>query len=141
MRILGLDLGTRTMGIALSNPSQTLASMKETYRFADRDFDAAFAYICTYIEQYAIKEVALGLPLHMNGSYGDSAAYCLSFKERLESLGLEVVMIDERLTSVMANKLSAFLNNSAAKRKAKVDQMAAVEILQTYLDQKRSKHG
>ena len=77
----------------------------------------------------------------MNGSMGDSANYCLNFKERLEEAGFIVHMVDERLTSVIANHVAAFLKDSAQKRKSRVDQMAATEILQTYLDQKRSSNG
>ena len=141
MRIVGLDLGTKTLGIAMSDSSLKLAFGKETYRFKDRDFDAAFDYIKDYLNAKNIKEVALGLPLHMNGSMGESANYCLDFKERLEVAGFIVHMVDERLTSVIANHVAAFLKDSAQKRKARVDQMAATEILQTYLDQKRSSNG
>ena len=141
MRIVGLDLGTKTLGIAMSDSSLKLAFGKETYRFKDRNFDAAFDYIKDYLNAKNIKEVDLGLPLHMNGSMGESANYCLNFKERLEEAGFIVHMVDERLTSVIANHVAAFLKDSAQKRKSRVDQMAATEILQTYLDQKRSSNG
>ena len=138
MRILGLDLGSRTLGIALSSADEKMALMKETFRFAEGDYDAAFEKTLEYIDKYDIKTVVLGYPKHMNGSVGEKAQLSEDFKAALEEeRSVEVVLEDERLTTVMALKTMAGLNTDRKKRKANVDQMAASTILQTYLDRKK----
>ena len=138
MRILGLDLGSRTLGIALSSADEKMALMKETFRFAEGDYDAAFEKTLEYIDKYDIKTVVLGYPKHMNGSVGKKAQLSEDFKAALEEeRNVEVVLEDERLTTVMALKTMAGLNTDRKKRKANVDQMAASTILQTYLDRKK----
>jgi putative Holliday junction resolvase len=138
VRILGLDLGSRTLGIALSSADEKMALMKETFRFAEGDYDAAFEKTLEYIDKYDIKTVVLGYPKHMNGSVGEKAQLSEDFKAALEEeRNVEVVLEDERLTTVMALKTMAGLNTDRKKRKANVDQMAASTILQTYLDRKK----
>ena len=130
MRILGLDLGSRTLGIALSSADEKMALMKETFRFAEGDYDAAFEKTLEYIDKYDIKTVVLGYPKHMNGSVGEKAQLSEDFKAALEEeRNVEVVLEDERLTTVMALKTMAGLNTDRKKRKANVDQMAASTIL------------
>ena len=142
MRILGLDLGSRTLGIALSDSNESLALAKETFRFAEDDYDAAVDKTLEYIDNYKIKEVVLGLPKHMNGDIGERANISIEFKEVIENeRGVKVILQDERLTTSMALKTSAFLGNSASKRKAVVDQLAAQNILQDYLDRKKRENG
>ena len=138
MRLLGLDLGSRTIGIALSDSAESMALMKETFRFAEGDYDAAFEKTLEYIDRYDIKTVVLGYPKHMNGAIGEKAQLSEDFKAALEEeRNVEVVLEDERLTTVMALKTMAGLNTDRKKRKANVDQMAASTILQTYLDRKK----
>jgi len=138
MHILGLDLGSKTLGIAMSDSQGSLALMKETFRFEEDDYDAAFDHVLEYLKEYDIKTVVLGLPKHMNGAIGIRANISIQFKEALEEeAGVEVVLIDERLTTTMALRGMASLNTSAKKRKKNVDQMAAANILQTYLDMKK----
>ncbi len=135
MRILGLDLGSRTLGIAMSDTAGKIAIMKETFRFAEDDYDAALDKTIEYIDEFKIKDVVLGLPKHMNGDIGERAEISLQFKEILEEeREVTVHLIDERLTTSMNLKISAALGNSAAKRKKTIDSMAAVSILQDYLD-------
>ena len=142
MRILGLDLGSRTLGIALSDSNESLALAKETFRFAEDDYDAAIDKTLEYIDNYKIKEVVLGLPKHMNGDIGERAKLSIEFKEIIEEeRDVKVILQDERLTTSMALKTSAFLGNSASKRKAVVDQLAASNILQDYLDRKKIENG
>lgn len=140
MRILGLDLGSRTLGIAMSDSGETLALMKETYRFADEDYDDAFNYLLTYIDRYKIKKIVLGFPKHMNGDVGLKAQLSIDFKKALEEeRDVEVILEDERLTTVSALKTMSFLETNKHKRKGLVDQMAAANILQTYLDRQKGK--
>ena len=138
MRILGLDLGSRTLGVAMSDSNEKIATMKETFRFEEGDYDAAVDHVLKYIDEYKIKKIVLGLPKHMNGDLGEKAQLSMEFKEVLENeREIEVILIDERLTTVMALNTLKATGASAKKRKSKVDQLAAMNILQTYLDQKR----
>ncbi len=138
MRILGLDLGSRTLGVAMSDSNEKIATMKETFRFEEGDYDAAVDHVLKYIDEYKIKKIVLGLPKHMNGDLGEKAQLSMEFKEVLENeREIEVILIDERLTTVMALNTLKATGANAKKRKSKVDQLAAMNILQTYLDQKR----
>lgn len=143
MRILGLDLGSRTLGIAISDSNESMALMKETFRFAEDDYDAALDRVEEYIQEYKIKEVVLGFPKHMNGEIGEKAQLCLDFKDAMEEyLNVTVHMQDERLTTVSSLKtLSLELGVNASKRKKMVDQMAAANILQDYLNRKKNNNG
>jgi putative Holliday junction resolvase len=135
MRYLGLDLGSRTLGIAIST-SGIIASNLETIRFRDDDYD----YAINYTKELCIKEkidvVVLGLPKHMNGDEGIRADISKDFKKKLEELlpSIKVVLTDERLTTVIVDKTMISGNMSRDKRKKLKDEMAAVVILQDYLD-------
>lgn len=138
MRILGLDLGSRTLGIAMSDTNESLALMKETFRFAEGDYDSAFERILFYIDEYKIKTIVLGFPKHMNGDVGEKAQLSIDFKNALElERNVEVILEDERLSTVSALKQLAALDTKKEKRKALIDQMAASNILQGYLDRKK----
>lgn len=138
MRVIGLDLGNRTVGIALSDYLGIIANPVGTFRFEDQDLDAALAEVTRVVKENDVKKIVLGLPKNMNGTIGPQAEYCLKFKGMLEeSLGLEVIMIDERLTSRQADVIMLSADISRNKRKKNVDKLAATIILQTYLDQKR----
>lgn len=138
MRILGLDLGSVTLGIAMSDSQETIATMKETFRFASDDYDAAVDRVLDYIDQYQIKKVVLGLPRHMNGDIGIRGQISVEFKEVLEQeRDVEVILIDERLTTVMAQHTLTAIGASKKTKKARVDQLAAMTILQSYLDGKK----
>ena len=135
MRYLGLDLGSRTLGIAIST-SGIIASSLETIRFRDDDYD----YAINYTKELCIKEkidvVVLGLPKHMNGDEGIRADISKDFKKKLEELlpSIKVVLTDERLTTVIVDKTMISGNMSRDKRKKLKDEMAAVVILRDYLD-------
>lgn len=140
MKILGLDLGSKTLGIAMSNDDETIAFAKETFRFEQDDYDSAIDKTIEYIKQYAIKKVVLGLPKHMNGSIGERAEISMEFKEVLESLiDVEVILMDERLTTVSALNSLRDMGSSIKQKKAMVDQLAAQTILQDYLDGAKKK--
>ncbi len=138
MRVLGLDLGSRTLGIALSDSNESIAMMKETHRFSDDDYESALFKTLEYIDKYKIKTVVLGLPKHMNGDVGIRGEISIEFKKMIEDeRDVEVVLWDERLTTSMALHTLASLNSSSKNRKNKVDQIAALNILQSYLDNKK----
>lgn len=142
MKILGLDLGSKTLGIAMSDDNETIAFAKETFRFEQDDYDAAVDKTIEYIKQYNIKKVVLGLPKHMNGSMGERAEISMEFKEVLESLiEVEVILMDERLTTVTALNSLKNMDSSIKQRKEKVDQLAAQTILQDYLERQKNEKG
>ena len=134
MRYLGLDLGSRTCGVAVSDIMGMIARPVETVRFEDDDYDTCLEKLQKHIKEFQIKKVVLGLPKHMNGDVGVRGEVSIKFKEKLENIGLEVVLWDERLTTVAATRLLISADVSRKKRKQVVDQMAAVGILQNYLD-------
>ena len=138
MRVIGLDLGNRTVGVALSDYLGIIANPVGTFRFEEQDLDSALEQVVAVIKENQVEKIVLGLPKNMNGTIGPQAEYCLKFKEMLEeATKLEVIMIDERLTSRQADVIMLSADMSRNKRKKNVDKLAATIILQTYLDQKR----
>ncbi len=134
MRILGLDLGSVTCGVSVSDALGMIARAYKTVRFAEEDYDSAYEQIVSIMEELQIHKVVLGLPKHMNGEVGIRGEISIAFKERLEQTGVEVILWDERLTTVAAEKILIAADVSRKKRKKVIDQMASVQILQSYLD-------
>lgn len=134
-KVLGLDLGEKTLGVAESDLMGVIAQGIETYRFPDNDFDQALERVLFYLRKDQIKEIALGLPLHMSGDESDHSRLARRFKEMIEASapGVKVVLIDERWTTKQANRYLMEADLSRAKRKKVIDKMAAVVILETYL--------
>lgn len=140
MRVLGLDLGSKTLGMAISDYLGIIANPIGTYRFSDNDLDSALLEVGRKIKEYSVEKIVLGLPKHMNGDIGIQANYCLEFKKMLEeNLAIKVTMIDERLTSKMAEQVMIKADISRKKQKKNVDKLAATIILQSYLDSKSNK--
>jgi len=135
-RVLGLDLGSVTCGVAVSDELGMLAHGVETYRFPEGAYTKCAKHVRDLCKQYDTTKIVLGLPKHMNGDLGERAEITLAFKTKLEKLipGCEVIMVDERLTTVFAENALIFADVSRKKRKQVIDKMAAREILQTYLD-------
>ena len=135
MRVLGLDLGSVTCGVAVSDPLKIVARSVETIRFPAEENDIAVDRIKQLCKELDVDTIVLGLPKHMNNDIGVRAQIALEFKDKLEdALNVKVVMVDERLTTVAANKVLLSADVSRKKRKKVIDQMAAVQILQGYLD-------
>ncbi|MBP3399258.1 MAG: Holliday junction resolvase RuvX [Erysipelotrichaceae bacterium] len=136
-RVLGLDLGSRTLGVAVSDPLGMIARTVETFRFEEDDYDAALKRTGELIKEYSAKRIVLGLPKHMNGDIGIRGEISIQFKASLEEMfNIPVELVDERLTTVVAQKMLISADVSRKKRKKVVDQIAAVQILQGYLDRK-----
>lgn len=136
-KIIGLDLGSKTCGVSISDGLQMFAHPYETLYF-EGDLETLKVPLKTIIETENITAIALGLPKMMNNDIGERAQISIEFKEKLTNwFQVEVALIDERLTSVSANRQLIDLDMSRKKRKKVIDQVAAVEILQTYLDQKK----
>ena len=137
MRILGLDLGTKTLGVAVSDNLGLIASFYNTIVFNSENYDEAIEKLKPVLDEFNINTVVLGLPKNMDNSLGFASERSLNFKEKLEKLGLNVIMQDERLSSVEANNILIKGDTSRKKRKKKVDSLAAVIILQSYLDKRK----
>ncbi|MDY3035615.1 MAG: Holliday junction resolvase RuvX [Absicoccus sp.] len=137
-RIIGLDLGSKTCGVSVSDSSRFIARALKTIRFESDDYDDCFDQILELLDQEKIKEVVLGLPKHMNGDIGERGQLSIDFANELEKEGITCHLWDERLTTVSAERLLISGDVSRKKRKKIIDQMAAVEILQSYLDRQRN---
>lgn len=138
MRYLGLDLGSKTLGIAISDMTNTIASVYTTLYFKDEDYHSLILPLKDIILKEDIGELVLGFPKNMNNTLGERALITLEFKDMLEKeIHIPVNMEDERLTSVISNNVLIDANVSRKKRKKKVDGMAAVIILQGYLDRNK----
>jgi len=138
MKKLGLDLGNRTLGIAISDELNFLARGIETYRFDEKDFEKALNYTINLIKQYNIDVVVLGYPKNMDGTVGEQGQISQDFKKNIEeNSNVRVVLWDERLTSKMASNMMINQKLKRKKRKQDIDKMAAVIILQGYLDSLR----
>ncbi len=138
MRCLGLDLGSKTLGISISDRTNSIASIYTTIFFKDEDYSSLMAPLKEIIEKENIDTLVLGLPKNMNNTLGTRALITLDFQKMLESsFNLKVIMEDERMTSVISNNVLISANVSRKKRKKKVDGIAAQVILQGYLDRIR----
>ena len=134
MRYIGLDLGTKTLGISKSNG--VIATNYKTIRH-NEDYDYLVDEVKKIVDEEHIDVVVLGFPKNMNNTIGERANITLSFKEKLEkAISKEVVLEDERLTSCVANQVLLEADTSRKKRKERVDGVASVIILQSYLDRK-----
>ena len=136
MRVLGLDYGSKTVGVAVSDPLGLTAQGVETvWRKQENKLRRTLARIEEIIDEYDISLIVLGLPKHMNNSEGIRVESTMEFKEKLERrTGLEVVMWDERLTTVAADRTMMEAGIRRENRKEYVDMIAATFILQGYLD-------
>ena len=136
MRLMGLDYGSKTVGVAVSDPLGLTAQGVETvWRKQENKPRQTMARIEELISEYQVERIVLGYPKNMNNTIGERAQKSLEFKEMLERrTGLEVIMWDERLTTVEANRTLMEASVRRENRKQYLDQLAAVFILQGYLD-------
>lgn len=136
MRIMGLDFGSKTVGVAISDPLLITAQGIEIIRRKDENkLRQTLARIEELIIEYEVSEIVLGLPKNMNDTIGERAELSLEFQDKLERrTGLPVIMWDERLTTVAADKVMMEAGVRREHRKEYVDKIAATFILQGYLD-------
>lgn len=135
MKYIGLDLGSRTLGVAISDILGMLARAYDTYRFPDDRYDLAVKYVLEVCKKEDVKTVVLGYPKHMNGDSGVRAQISIDFKNKIEEQSdIKVILEDERLTTVIVDKAMISGNVKRKDRRSKKDEMAAVVILQNYLD-------
>ena len=133
MRILGLDIGSKTKGVAMSDPlgwtAQGITTIKTTKKEKDLE---EIKRICN---EYSVETIVIGLPKNMNGTIGESGERILEFSDEIkEATNIKIEMWDERLTTVAAHRAMLEADLSRQKRKKIVDKIAATYILQGYLD-------
>ncbi|MCX4338250.1 MAG: Holliday junction resolvase RuvX [Lachnospiraceae bacterium] len=139
MRIMGLDFGAKTVGVAISDPLLITAQGIEIIRRErENKLRQTLARIEELIEEYEVGEIVLGLPKNMNDTLGERAELSLAFQEKLERrTGLPVTMWDERLTTVAAERAMIEAGLRREERVGQVDKIAACLILQGYLDSRK----
>ncbi|WP_283682170.1 Holliday junction resolvase RuvX [Parablautia sp. Marseille-Q6255] len=143
MRIMGLDFGSKTVGVAVSDPlGLTAQGVEIIRRTSENKLRRTLARIEELVKEYEVTCIVLGYPKNMNNTVGERAEKSLAFKEMLERrTGLPVIMWDERLTTVAANRTLIESGVRREDRKEYVDMIAAVYILQGYLDSRaRTEH-
>ncbi len=136
MRIMGLDVGSRTVGVAVSDLMGWTAQGVEIIRINEDEGEFGFARLSELVKEYEVEKFVVGLPKNMNNTIGPRAEASMAYGEKIAELfGLPVEYQDERLTTVQAERmLVEQANTSRAKRKKVIDKVAAVMILQNYLD-------
>ena len=136
MRYLGLDLGSRTLGIAVSDGTGLIASSYKTIRH-NEEYERLLQEVKAIVEELNIQAIVLGFPKNMNNTIGPKGELSLSFKEKLEKiLDIPIHLQDERLTTKSATDMLIMGNVSRKDRKKVVDSLAATIILQSYLDRR-----
>ena len=142
MRIMGLDYGTKTVGVAISDALGLTAHGIETIqRKEENKLRRTLARIEELVREYEVDTIVLGFPKNMNNTEGERCEKTLEFKEMLEKrTGLEVVLWDERLTTVEADRTMMQVGIRRENRKEYVDELAAIFILQGYLDYQSRQH-
>lgn len=141
MRYLGIDLGSKTVGLAISDPTLTIASCFKTIFFENEDYESTIDDIKLIVKENDIGKIVLGLPKNMNNTLGERALITTNYKKLLEdNIDVPVVMYDERLTSVISNSILIEADMSRKKRKKKVDSIAAQVILQDYLNKEKNNY-
>lgn len=139
-RILGLDLGTKTLGIAITNSEQTIAVAYENYNFPVHYYKLARARIHEICKQEDIELIILGYPLNVDGSRGERAISTERFKKDLEDEGaVPVILVNETYTTIEAYEELRALGYKPSQISKKIDEVAAKYILETYLAQRRDK--
>lgn len=134
-RILGLDLGSKTIGIAISDEMGIIARGIETFRFKENNYDLALKRVEEVCFENEVGLIVLGLPKHMSGEEGIKAKISNDFVLMIKTkIDVDVILLDERWTTKIAQDRLIEANVSRKKRKNIIDKMAAVVILQDYLD-------
>jgi putative Holliday junction resolvase len=135
-RLIGLDIGDKNIGIAVSDGLGITAQALTTLKRKNINVDTASLKVM--IEKYDVGEIIIGLPKNMDGSIGHQAKKVIHFTEQLKkSLNIPIIFWDERLTTVMATKVMIEGDLSRKKRKKRIDKIAAQLVLQNYLDRKK----
>lgn len=134
MRVLALDLGTKTLGLAISDETKTLSSPLKTLKYDNENYEFLLNELDKVIKEYNVNTLVLGLPKNMDNSLGFASQRSLNFKKLLdERFDIETILVDERLSTVEAENILIESNMRREKRKKVIDSAAAMIILDTYL--------
>lgn len=138
-RIMGLDYGSKTIGVAISDALNITAQGIETLNINEAIKDFKIKRIKELVREYSISKIVVGIPKNMDNSLGFRAEATLNFVEILKNKikSVEIILQDERMTTIAAERVLLEADVSRKKRKQVVDKMAAILILQTYLDMKK----
>ena len=141
-KVIGLDLGTKTLGIAKSDVLGFVHGV-ETFRFPANQYIVARQHVLEVVNSIGTKEIALGYPLHLNGEKSEMSEAVLRFRDDLLAMdsSLDIHLVDERLSSVTANNSISERGMNHDQRKQNVDKIAACVILDTYIRTKENKNG
>ena len=133
MRYLGLDLGTKTLGISITDRTNTLVSPLKVLHFKEEDYESIIASVKEIVVDNNISLIVLGLPKNMDGTIGFAGQRSLNFQKLLENDGMKVELMDERLTTKEAEGIVHNNNDNVKNTKHKIDSIAACIILESYL--------
>ncbi len=139
-RVIGFDLGSKSLGIAISDSLGLSAHGLENFRFNENGYRTAINHAIEIIKKENVNEIVIGLALNMDGSESNSSKTSRIFKDELLKIipTLKITMIDERVTTMLANRYLLEADISRAKRKKVIDMESAVMILETYMEQKKN---
>ena len=142
-KIIGFDLGRKSLGIAISDALLIAAHGYEEFRFEDGAFKKALNRAVDVIKKENVNEVCIGLPLHMSGEESDSSRSCRKFANDLHELlpDIKIELVDERMTTMIATNRLLEANLSRNKRKEVIDKMSAVVILESYMNMRSAQNG
>ncbi|MEH6941930.1 Holliday junction resolvase RuvX [Bacillus sp. JJ722] len=139
MRSMGLDVGSKTIGVAISDAMGWTAQGIETIKINEQVQDFGYKRLKELIKEYEVTQVVVGLPKNMNGTIGPRGEICQEFAKTIEKkFQLPVILWDERLTTMAAERVLLEADVSRGKRKKVIDKMAAIMILQGYLNSKNN---
>ena len=133
-RFIGLDLGTTSLGVSITDKTNTIVSPLVLIKFKKEDYNTALKEVLDIIKEYNITDVVLGLPKNMDNSIGFAATRSINFKNMLEENNIAVHLEDERLTTVVAHNTMNALNINKHKKRNIVDTISAEYILESYLN-------
>lgn len=137
MRVMGLDVGSRTVGVAVSDALGWTGQGIETIKINEEEGELGLDRVEELVKQYGVSEFVVGFPKNMNNTVGPRGEASIAYKEQLEErFGLPVTLWDERLTTMAAERVLIEADVRRKDRKKVIDKMAAVMILQGYLDRK-----
>ena len=137
---MGLDLGMRTLGVSLSDTTLTISNLYKTIRYAEGMYNDSISELREIVKENDVTKIILGFPKNMNNTIGPKGEIAIEFQKELqEKLNIEVILQDERLSTVEATNYMIQADVSRKKRKKKMDGLAANIILQTYLDKEKGR--
>jgi len=142
MRYLGLDLGTKTLGVSISDRTNSIASFVKVIRFKSEAYESVIPELKEIIDNNKITHIALGYPKNMDNSCGFASKRSENFKNLLEKhIDIEITLVDERLTTLEAENILISMDKSRKQRKEVIDGFASCLILESFIRERENKNG